>query len=108
MGTRPHGFAGMKGYAVAHMKTYMSCLFACSLLAAATIAQGQQAQSLDPVPVVIAPVQLQYKVIDLGRIAPGANMAASDTLELILNQMAAQGWKVVTSSGSFLILSRGV
>ena len=88
------------------MKSQMFLLLALAALVFSPGANGQQPLESGPVPVVITPTRLQYKVLDLGRIAPGANMAASDTLEGILNQMAAQGWKVVSSTGSFLILSR--
>ena len=57
-------------------------------------------------PVVVTPRQLQYKVVDMGLISVGANQTAAGTLEVLLNELAGQGWKVVTFSGTLIILSR--
>ncbi|HRH96201.1 MAG TPA: hypothetical protein PLB55_09725 [Prosthecobacter sp.] len=59
-----------------------------------------------PVPVVITPSAVQYKVIDLGKVtlqAPGTEAAV---LERLLNDMAAQGWQLVATSGTLIILKR--
>ena len=89
------------------MKLLHLLSLALVFLAAFNPLDAQESQPPAPVSVVIAPTQGQYRVLDLGRIAPGTNLSASDTLQGILNQMAAQGWKVVTATGSYLILSRG-
>ena len=83
-------------------------LFGFILLALSSLAPLSQAQQTDPVRVVITPTQIQYRVLDLAHIAPGTNLSSAQTLEQILNELGAQGWKVVTTSGSFIILSRTV
>ena len=67
---------------------------------------SSQAQQQGPIPVVIAPRQLQYRVVDTAHILPGANQTVAGTIENLLNEAAAQGWKLVTISGSLIILSR--
>ena len=70
-------------------------------------AQDQtQAQPQAPIPVVIQPTITQYRVIDISQIAVAPRESPAAMLEGMLNQMAAQGWKLVTVSGSIIIMSR--
>jgi len=73
-----------------------------TLVTRSSLIQAQQ----PAVPVVVNPTPKQYKVVDIGQIpvAPGRNSAG--TLEAVLNEMGAQGWRVVATSGSFVILMR--
>ncbi len=79
---------------------------ALALAAIAFCPSTSHAQQQGPIPVVITPRQLQYKVVDTARIVPGANQSVAGTIENILNEAAAQGWKLVSISGSLIILSR--
>ena len=63
-------------------------------------------QQTPPVPVVIAPTDAAYKVIDITRISVGSGQTPASTLENVLNDFAAQGWKLSSVSNSFIILSR--
>jgi Domain of unknown function (DUF4177) len=49
----------------------------------------------------------RYKVIDISQIPVGNGMAAAQTLEAMLNELAAKGWRVVAISGNLIILSAG-
>ena len=71
-----------------------------ALIIKSPMIQAQQA----PVPVVINPAPRQYRVIDISQIAVANGRTASGTLEAILNEMGAQGWRVVTTSGSLVIM----
>lgn len=62
-------------------------------------AQGQQP------PLAVAGAK--YKVIDISQISLGNGMTAAQTLEALLNNLAAQGWRVVAISGNLIILSAG-
>lgn len=59
-----------------------------------------------PVPVVVSPTPKQYKVIDITRLPSGNSQALAGNIEKGLNDMGAQGWDLVTASGSYLILKR--
>jgi hypothetical protein len=83
--------------------TIMAGLLALCLSASSSNAQQQ---SQGPIPVVITPRQLQYKVVDMGRIPANNSLTVAGTVENILNELAGQGWKLVTISGSLMILSR--
>ena len=48
-----------------------------------------------------------YKVIDISQIPVGNGMAAAQTLEALLNDLAAKGWRVVAISGNLIILTAG-
>ena len=67
-----------------------------------------QAQQPEPqqaaVPVVVNAAPTQYKVIDIGTIAVAKGRTPAATLEAILNEMGAQGWKVAATSGNYVIL----
>lgn len=57
-----------------------------------------------PVAVIVNPSPKQYRVLDIGRFAVANGQTPAGTLEGILNEMGAQGWKVVATSGTFVIL----
>lgn len=90
------------------MKTPLKLITAVlvvSILGAAVAIRAQQAAPQpDPVSVIVNPSPKQYRVIDIQRIIVGLGQAPVATLEAVLNQMGAQGWKVVATSGSFVIM----
>ena len=90
------------------MKVLIACLALGSISLAPVFigAAVTEAQQTPPVPVVITPTDAVYKVIDVSRISVGSGQTPASTLENVLNDAAAQGWKVVTVSNSFLILGR--
>lgn len=45
-------------------------------------------------------------MLDIGRIAVLKDRTAAETLEIILKELAAEGLRVVSTTGSFIILSR--
>ena len=65
-----------------------------------------KAQDAAPAPVVVVPTAATYTVLDITRINLGRNQDPAQTLEAILNELAAEGWRVVTTAGSFIILSK--
>ncbi|MDB6119432.1 MAG: hypothetical protein JWO08_3213 [Verrucomicrobiaceae bacterium] len=90
------------------MKTLIACLTlgiisAVPMLIGAPVTEAQQAP---PVPVIVTPTDAAYKVIDVSRLSVGSGQTPAATLENILNELAGQGWKVVTFNNSYLILSR--
>ena len=56
-------------------------------------------------PVTVA-ANISYKVIDISQIAVVKGTPAQ-TLEAILNDLAARGWRVVAVSGNLIILAAG-
>jgi|GEM_PF-3339436 len=90
------------------MKTKTTCFNAvlAGLLALLLFTPAGNAQQPGPVPVVITSRGLQYKVVDMSQIIMSGNQSAAGTLETLLNNLGAQGWKVVSTYGSLLILSR--
>ena len=89
------------------MKTPLKLLAAISVVvilgALTTKSPLIQAQQ-PPVPVIVNPAPKQYRVFDIGRIPVAPGQTAASTLEGVLNQMGSQGWRVVATSGSFVIL----
>jgi hypothetical protein len=81
---------------------FLICVIARSPMIHAQEAVVRQAV----VPVVISPTSHPYKVIDMGKVNIAVNQTPAGTLEIILNELGAQGWKVVTTSGSFVILTQ--
>lgn len=65
--------------------------------------QAVQTQQ-EAVPLVNQQGAGQYKVIDIGQISVARGGSASGTLEVILNDAAAQGWRVAAGSGSYVIM----
>ena len=61
-------------------------------------------QAQQPVPAVAG---ARYKVLDMSQVPLGKGMTSAQTLEAMLNELAAQGWRVVAISGSLIILSAG-
>jgi hypothetical protein len=57
-----------------------------------------------PLSVIVNPSPKQYRVLDIGRFAVANGQTAAGTLEAILNEMGTQGWKVVATSGTFVIM----
>lgn len=90
------------------MKATLLCLALGITAAMAVVVDppNSNAQQQAPVPVVITPTGAQYKVIDIAQIPVGNNQTPAATLEVLLNELAAQGWKVVTTSGTLIIFSR--
>ncbi len=90
----------------------MKPLFACLALGAISLmptfigAAITEPQQTPPLPVVIAPSGAAYKVVDVTRISVGSGQTPASALENVLNDFAAQGWKLVNVSNSFIILSR--
>ena len=62
------------------------------------------AQAQQPAPAVAG---AKYKVIDMSQIPLGNGRTSAQMLEAMLNEMAAQGWRVVAISGSLIILTAG-
>ena len=93
------------------MKTCFTSIAVCAALAfMATVgllqeAQGQQTVIASPEAIAAAPAA-QYRVIDIGRVAVLKGRCPAETLEIILNAQAGEGWRVVTTSGAFIILTR--
>ena len=85
------------------MKTIPSLVAASWLLLGA---QSLPAQEQAPVAVTISPSQKSYKVIDIGRLSVAQDHTPASTLEAVLNQLGADGWKVVATTGNFIILQR--
>jgi Domain of unknown function (DUF4177) len=57
-----------------------------------------------PAPALAGPA---YKVIDISQIPVGNGMAAAQTLEVMLNELASKGWRVVAISGNLIVLTSG-
>lgn len=53
-----------------------------------------------------APQVEQYRVLDTSRLVVPNVQADPATLEVALNELAAQGWRVRTSVGNTIIFSR--
>lgn len=66
--------------------------------------QSHSVPAQQPAPAVAG---ARYKVIDISQIPVGNGMAAAQTLEALLNDLAAKGWRVVAISGNLIILSAG-
>ena len=90
------------------MKPLIACLSlgALGLIPMFIGAAVTEPQQTPPVPVVITPTDAAYKVIDVTRISVGSGQTPASTFENVLNESAAQGWKLVTVSNSFIIMSR--
>jgi hypothetical protein len=58
------------------------------------------------VPQVSSPPAEQYLVVDTSRVPVGGPQRAGPTLETILNEYGAQGWRVRTAMPPFIILAR--
>jgi hypothetical protein len=58
----------------------------------------------DPAPVVVTPTVERYLVIDTSRVPVGGPQRAAATLESILNEHAAQGWRLKETMPPFIIL----
>jgi hypothetical protein len=77
-----------------------------------TLASGLALAQLSPVETQPSPRQLtnspveQYRVIDTSLIPVKNAKDASVALENALNELGAQGWRVRTGAGSFLVLAR--
>lgn len=84
------------------MKTLLQLTIICLGLLVPSI----QAQNNAPVPVVITPTQVQYKVIDLAQLSLPINTSQATALESLLNELGAQGWRLVTATGTLIILTR--
>lgn len=83
----------------------ITAVFALIIVGAIVTIQAQQAAPQpSPLPVIVNPAPKQYRVIDIGRINVGLGQTPVATLEAILNEMGAHGWKVVATSGSFVIM----
>ncbi len=90
------------------MKATLLCL-ALGLTAALAVVvdpPNSTAQQQAPGPAGITPGGAQYKVIDIAQIPVANNQTPAGTLEIVLNELAAQGWRVVTTSGTLIIFSR--
>ena len=72
----------------------------CAVVTKAPEIHAQQA----PVPVIINPAPKQYRVIDLGVIPAANGRTLAGSLEVILNEMGLQGWKLVTTTGNLVIM----
>ncbi len=90
------------------MKVLIACLSmgVIGLLPMLIGAPVTEAQQAPPVPVVITPTDAVYKVIDVSPLSVAQGQTSASTLENILNELAGQGWKVVTFNNSYLILGR--
>ncbi len=92
------------------MKSTLLCsllaVLAAILVFSASPAPRAQGAATTPVPVVIAPSVVRYKVIDLGKIVLPASGTEAAILERLLNEHAAQGWHVVATTGTLVILKR--
>jgi hypothetical protein len=57
-------------------------------------------------PLVSSPPAEQYLVVDASQVPVGNPKRAAPTLETILNDYGAQGWRVRTAMPPFIILAR--
>ena len=77
-----------------------------------TLASGLALAQLSPVETPPGPRQMtnspveQYRVLDTSLIPVKNAKDASAALENALNELGAQGWRVRTGAGSFLVLAR--
>ncbi len=93
------------------MKTLLtSCAILAALLfmtAMGFLQETQAQQPASPEAIVPAPSSAgQYRVLDIGRVPLIKNRTAAETLEIILNELAVENWRVTATTGSFIILSR--
>lgn len=92
------------------MKTSVLCSFLAALGAFVVFSHSSPSRAQNaattPVPVVITPSVVRYQVIDLGKIVLPANGTEAAILERLLNEHAAQGWHVVATTGTLIILKR--
>lgn len=91
------------------MKTSVLCSFLAALGAFVVFSHSSPPRAQNattPVPVVITPSVVRYQVIDLGKIVLPANGTEAAILERLLNEHAAQGWHVVATTGTLVILKR--
>jgi hypothetical protein len=63
-------------------------------------------QTTTIVPQVNAPPVEQYLVVDTSRVPVGSAGKAAPTLEAILNEAGAQGWRVRSTLPPFVIFAR--
>jgi hypothetical protein len=90
------------------MKTPLNWIIAAAIGLAVFFVKtsGTIAQSPVPVPVSITPSVTAYKVIDMNQISVSPGKTPAETLEAGLNSLGSQGWKVVTTTGTLIILRR--
>ncbi len=85
-----------------------AAVFVAAVFGIVTTKSAINAQSLvsqqPPLSVVVNPSPKQYRVLDIGRFAVANGQTAAGTLEAILNEMGTLGWKVVATSGTFVIM----
>lgn len=88
------------------MKT--SSLFLIAVVLATTFAAGHLISVENPAPAApLSPSALeQYRVIDANRIPVASARVAPATLEQVLNELGAEGWRVRTAMGTSIILAR--
>ncbi len=88
------------------MKAYHTSfvLGAVSLATLFLNTSGVDAQQPEPVAIVVSPSATQYRVIDMSQIGLAQGLSTAATLEAVLNKLGAQGWKVITVTGSLIIL----
>lgn len=66
-------------------------------------AQNAIAPALAVAPVPVATVR--YRVIDTSTIPLASGKNAAESIELMLNDMSSQGWRLVSISGGLFVLS---
>jgi len=85
-------------------------LVACAALLAGFAIPRAASVEVAPAPAVAAPLSAaaaeQYLVLDTSRVPVGGPQRAGATLESILNDYGAQGWRVRTTMSPFIIFAR--
>lgn len=85
--------------------TVVAVIILGAIVTKSPVIQAQLAAPLQaPVPVIVNPAPKQYRVLDIGRFAVANGQTPAGTLEAILNEMGSQGWRVVATSGTFVIM----
>jgi hypothetical protein len=94
------------------MKTPFTTLVltACAALLAGFAIPHAASVEVVTAPAAAAPLSAaaaeQYLVLDTSRVPVGGPQRAGATLESILNDYGAQGWRVRTTMSPFIILAR--
>lgn len=81
-------------------------LVVLAVTAALAMSRLESVEVVQPFPTVTAPPPEQYRVIDTSTIPVANRQSGPGTLENVLNQLGAEGWRVRTTMGSTIILAK--
>jgi hypothetical protein len=84
-------------------KTLLAVL---AITAALALGRLESVEPTRTVTTITAPAVEQYRVLDASQIPIANRQNAPSTLENVLNELAADGWRVRTTMGSTIILAR--